>query len=343
MARRLRLPMMVEPSPLTFAPYHLMNGSPNVVVDGSATDGTVLTLSHWPQSIIPPGLEADLSAQMALAYLDRWDLHGPATVVSNNHFDQDGLVAVFALVEPEAALARRPFLVDLAAAGDFATYRIRDAARVSMTVAAFADPSRSPLDEPSDDYETWCAVLYDELIGRLPELCGHPERYHELWAEEDATLEASEVMVRSGDVQIDEVPSLDLAVIKVPVKAPRAGGHRFGGRWAQGLHPMAVNNSTSRFALLSMRSSNYEFTYRYESWVQYQTRRPRPRVDLQPLADELTSDETSGGRWVFEGVEALTPRLYLDGADESSLSPDSFRRRLEAYLTTAPPAWHPYP
>jgi len=338
---------MADRRPLAFVPYHLLDGVPNVVVDGSATEGTTLTLSHWPHSVAPPGLEADLSAQMALAYLDRWDLHQPAAIVSNNHFDQDGLVSVFALVEPETAMAHREFMVDVAAAGDFATYRHRDAARVSMVISAFGDPTRSPLAPPADDhhedYQTWSAALYDDLLGRLPELCEHPERYRESWAEEDATLDASENALRSGDVQIEEVPALDLAIINVPPHSPDAGGHRFGGQWVTGLHPMAVHNATSSFGLLSIRGMSYQFNYRYETWVQYRSRRPRPRVDLRPLADQLTAEETSGGRWVFEGVEALAPRLYLEGAGESSLSALTVRRRLEAELRTAPPAWDPYP
>jgi len=332
----------VEFRPLRFEPYDVLGGVPNVVVDGSATEGTVLTLSHWPQSPVPPGLEADLSAEMAFTYLRRCDLHEPAAVVSNNHFDQDGLVSVFALVEPDAALTRRQVLVDLASAGDFATYRDRDAARTSMTIAAFADPVRSPLDETPDDYPTWCAALYEELLGRLPELCDHPDRYRELWAAEDETLTASEAVIGSGAVHIEEVPSLDLAVISIPKDAPDTGGHRFGSQWVTGLHPMAVHNATERLALLSMRGSRYELTYRYESWVQYRSRRPRPRVDLRPLAEELTADETSGGHWVFEGVETLTPRLYLVGAEESSLVPGIFRSRLEESLETSAPAWNPY-
>ncbi len=100
-----------------------------MVVDGSPTDGTVLCLSHWPGIAVAPGLEADLSAEMALAYLGRFDRHGGAGAVSNNHYDQDGLVGVFALVAPDDALARRDLLVEVARAGDFAVTTSRDAAR----------------------------------------------------------------------------------------------------------------------------------------------------------------------------------------------------------------------
>ena len=94
---------MSSPWPLAYVPYDDLDGRPSVVVDGAAAPGTVLTLSHWPKAPTPPGLARDLSGQMAFAYAERPDLHGDAGCVSNNHFDQDGLVSVFALVDPTAA------------------------------------------------------------------------------------------------------------------------------------------------------------------------------------------------------------------------------------------------
>jgi len=325
-----------------YVPYQDLGGIPNVIVDGSATDSTVLTLSHWPNSPVPPGLESDLSAEMAFSSLARSDLHDGTEVVSNNHFDQDGLVSLFALVEPQRALERRDFLLDVAAAGDFATYRNRDAARVSMLISAFADSARSPLTGRHDDYSQWSALLYEDLSGRLPELCDRLDRYRELWADEDETLSASERCISSGRVRIEEVPTLDLTVVHVPEDAPSAGGHRFGAQWANGVHPMVIHNAARGFAVLVVRGRSYEFTYRYESWVQYRTRRPRPRVDLRPLAEELSHDEPDGSTWTFEGAGSLTPRLYLSGAERSALTPEQFRARLEAAIAGAPPAWDPY-
>ena len=327
---------------MRYAPYAEVATEPNVIVDGAPTPATVLALSHWPHSAAPAGLEADLSAEMAFAYLERADLHGRAEVVSNNHFDQDGLVSVFALVDPSAALARRDLLVDLAAAGDFATYRWRDSARVSMTIAAYADPVGSPLGPAPADYDQWAAALYEELLGRLVEICDHPDRHRHLWADEDATLAESERLITSGKVRIDEVSALDFAVVNVPDDAPHSGGHRFASQRVAGLHPMAVHNATRCLSILTISGRAFEFAYRYESWVQYRTVRPRPRADLGPLADQLSIAETSGGRWIFEGAGALIPRLYLVDADESSLPAARFRSMLEGYLGSAPPAWDPY-
>lgn len=329
--------------PLGFVPYDQLDGQPNVVVDGSPTEGTVLCLTHWPAITSPPRFAADLSAQMAFAYLDAFDLHEPATAVSNNHFDQDGLVSLYALTRPEEALERRRMLIDVARAGDFATFDDRNAARVSMAVAAYATPGHSPLEDLPSDYAEMTAQLYVEMLGRIDELCDHPERYRNLWADEDATLDASEADLASGQATLEEVPDIDLAVITVAEGGPRAGGHRFGGQWASGLHPMAIHNATDRFCVLVIRDQHYEFTYRYETWVQYRSRRPRPRRDLAALVDRLNDVETGPGRWEAGPVSGLTPTLQLHGAEQSDIGPAAFRDLLENHLRRPPPAWNPYP
>ena len=38
---------------MKFIPYHQLAKTPNIVVDGEAQQGTLLTLSHWPKSGTP--------------------------------------------------------------------------------------------------------------------------------------------------------------------------------------------------------------------------------------------------------------------------------------------------
>ena len=330
----------MSPTALRYESYEQTADRPNVVVDGSPNAGTVVTLTHWPGYPCPPGMEADLSAQMAFRYLDRGaDLHGAADVVTNNHFDQDGLVAVFALSRPEEALARRDFLEDLAAAGDFGTYRSRDAARLSMAIHAYADPDRSPLDGLPEDSDE---VLYRELLERLPELADHPEKARALWEDEDRQLDESEAALASGAVAITEQPDVDLAVVTFTDPEPHWSGHRFSHQHFEDIHPMAVNNATDRFALLVVRGRRYRFTHRYETWVQYRSRRPKARVDLAPLAEELTAAEPGSAQWFAEPPGALAPVLGLADGDESGLEPDDVVARVTRHLSTAPAAWDPY-
>jgi Family of unknown function (DUF6687) len=308
-----------------------LGGVPNVVVDGSAQPDTLLTLSHWPNSPTPPSLRDDLSAQIAFHYLEHPELHVAAEVVSNNHFDQDGLMSVHALVEPDAAQARRAQVVDVARAGDFGTFDDRDSVRVAWTIAGI----EAGLDG---------ADPYVELLARLPELLDHPERFGEHWAEEDAHLRASESAIESGIVRIEEDEALDLAVVTVPEDWSTHPVHRFTVLGAQALHPSAINNATDRFRVLYVHGQHCELQYRYESWVRYVSRRPPARVDLGPLADELSSLEPAGARWTFDGVAAIAPALQPVGGPgtPSAIPPERFRALVVDALARGEPAWDPY-
>ena len=170
--------------------YHRLGDTPNVIVDGSPTASTRLTLSHWPGSPTPTALQDDLSAQIAFHALDSPDvLHG-IEVVSNNHFDQDGLASAYALIDPQAALARRAQVIDVASAGDFAVFEDRASMRIAMALAAYDDPDRSPLGQSAfgGGYEDQCAALYEGLLPKFTELLDHPDRVRSLWEAEDAHL-----------------------------------------------------------------------------------------------------------------------------------------------------------
>ena len=324
---------------LRFEPYETAGEYPNVIVDGTPTRNTTLTLSHWPGSPpVPADVQADLSAEMAFRYLEHpTSLHGQASVVSNNHFDQDGTVSIFALVEPDEALLRRPFLEDVAAAGDFATYRFRDAARVSMVLSALSMNETSPFAPLPETYEQRSGFLYSEVLGRFCEPVDHVDRYEELWRDEDADLNASEAAIADGTVTIEEHPDVDVAVVTVD-GGGRWAGHRFGGQHYDGVHPMAIHNATTCSGILLNADGNYRFTYRYETWVQYRSRRLAQRVDLGPLAEELSAKDDV--EWSANGVSSLTHDLAP--AAPSSLPPDEVTTALLAHIRSAPPAFDPF-
>jgi hypothetical protein len=170
---------------LRFHPYHRLGDIPNVVVDGSPTGSTRLTLSHWPGSPTPVELLDDLSAQIAFRALTHPDLFDGIEAVSNNHFDQDGLMSAFALLQPDEAIARRAQVIDVASAGDFATFADRDSMRIAMAIAAHDLPDRSPLpaDTFTGDYPEQCAAVYEAMLPNCMELLDHPDRFSALWEE----------------------------------------------------------------------------------------------------------------------------------------------------------------
>src|SRR5579862_1848215 len=201
-----------------FVPYHRLDSSPNIIVDGAAAPGTVLTLSHWPKSGTPADLKRDTSAQIVFAYLDAPDRYARADLVSNNHFDEDGLVGIFTLVARATAEKHRDLLMDVASAGDFGVYKRRDAARIAFTLSAWADSSTSPLPQElfAAPYPETAGRLYEHLLELLPRLLTGVGEYREFWEAEDEALSASEELIESGDITFEEQPALDLAVISIP-------------------------------------------------------------------------------------------------------------------------------
>jgi hypothetical protein len=294
-----------------YADYEETLSTPNIVVDGSANAATVLTLSHWPGAPTPAALQRDLSAEIAFAYLDAPCEHPPADVVTNNHVDQDGLVSVAALVDPEVD-RHRELLVDVAAAGDFGTYRDRRAARASMVIARWTD-------------EGWG---YRQSLPHLVALARDPEPYRALWEEEDRHLTDSERAIEKGRVTIEEHLDLDLAVVVVPPDGPDAAGHRFAHETVAGLHPIAIHNATDRFRLLVAQGARFRYVDRYETWVQYRSRPTLPRVDMRPLAAMLS--ERDRVAWRAGSPTELTPELSSVGP--SALGLDEVVDAVEAHL-----------
>lgn len=322
---------------MRYAAFDELAGRPNVIVDGYPAEGTVLTLSHWRGSGSPEELADDLSTQIVFRYLDRPDLRVDADLVSNNHFDEDGLCGIFAVVYPDEALARRDRIIDVASAGDFGTFRDRDGARVAFALGAYTDEQRSPLGSEvfAAPYPKQAAALYEELLGKLPEMLDHPKRFRSLWADADARLGRDGARIRSGEIQIEERPEVDLAVVLVPEgNEDEDPGTVEGGEWSGGCHPFAIHNATQRHRVLIVSGRRYLMRYRYETWVRYVSRPTMPRVDLGPLADRLNQLE-SGGRWSFDDIEDLTPSLHLSGAAESAVEPDDFIEAVTTFLATA--------
>jgi hypothetical protein len=324
---------------LKYIPYSQLQGVPNIVVDGAAQQDTVLMLSHWPGSGSPPEFRADTSTEMVLNYLaapGAQKQYAPKiNTVSNNHFDEDGLCAVWAMLHPKLALERRDLLIDVATAGDFDTYRRPQAAKVVFTIRSYADPLHSPVAAALQGDDGTGSCRYQALLPLLKGFLDDTDRYGPYWsAEWSAMLESKTAMVM-GDVDLHEIPHVDLAVAKASAL----------------LHPMVLYNQTERLRVLTaLPGGYYLLRYRYETWVQFASRPVMPRVDLEPLLPRLQLLERANVTWMFDGLAAITPALQPLGADgspgASSLSLETLQDELMAFYEREQqnPAlqWNPY-
>jgi len=319
--------------------YSRLKGVPNIIVDGAAQQDTVLTLSHWPGSDSPQAFRADTSTEIVLNYLatpGADQAYAPGVkAVSNNHFDEDGLCSVWAMLHPEAALEQRDLLVDVARAGDFSTYRRPQAAKVVYTIRSYLEPASSPVAGKLKGDDGSGSSRYKALLPLLGDFLEDTDRYGPWWDLEWSIMLRSKTLMVTGEVELHEIPHVDLAVAQSP----------------EPLHPMVLYNNTERLRVLTaLPDGRYLLQYRYETWVQFASRPVMPRVDLTPLLPRLQELEQGEVRWVFDGNAVTRPNLQPLAPDSqpapSSLSLETLLEELVAYYEREQdnPAlqWNPY-
>ena len=128
-------------------------------------------------------------------------------------------------------------------------------------------------------------------------------------------------------------------MVQVPAGWPDRPAHRFTQQRQVMIHPMAVHNRTGCNRIATVCGDRIHIAYRYESWVQMVSRRPPPRVDLKPLAAELSARD--GRAWSFDGVEQIVPVLAPEGG-RTGLSQADVLEALQKALAEGAPAWDPY-
>ncbi|MBT4890745.1 MAG: hypothetical protein HON65_14450 [Rhodospirillales bacterium] len=333
---------MVLPPFCRYVPWPDIGLSDNIMIDGSAKDYTVLTLSHWPKSGTPHDLKADSSAEIVFNYIEQPGLHENVTVVTGDHFDEDACLGIFAMLEPEFALEHKHLICDAAIAGDFTKGNNQQANRIAFTIGAFCNPVFSPLDKAifKEPYDAMCGMLFKEILPRVRPIIEHTHAFEELWKGEDDFLNRTEQALSNGAIIIEEHPGISFAVVTSKLdlrnKDDLARGH--DKPW----HPIAIHNRTRCDRILSISDSGIIFAYRYESWVQYITLPPPPRIDLHPLAETLTDLESGDTVWKSDSVENIFPRMVTLDNQPSSLHIDKIIAHFMEALATGKPAWDPF-
>lgn len=308
-------------------PTRIVGAAPEeavISVDG-AFGAPGLNLSHWPGNTTPAELRHDLSTGAALAFArlpaaERERLAAGAVAIVNNHYDTDGVCAVFATRHPEQALPRAERLLAAARAGDFFQLPDRDALALDALVQAFADPERSPLAADLQglaDHDRW-SVAQNALLEELPGLLdGGLEPYRALWL---PTVEAVEAdLADLSAAEREEVPALDLTLWTAEEGAGsrRASSH---GLFDPGRH--ALFGSTSSDRCLTVGPLAGGFTYRLVvstlSWFDLVTETRLPRPDLVALARRLNAlEETAPAdelAWRAQPATNASPELWFGEA-----------------------------
>lgn len=311
-----------------------------VSVDG-AWGQPGLNLSHWPGNATPRELARDLSTEIVLAFdrlppARRAELAKGCRAITNNHYDTDGLCALFAARHPERALAVESALVDAARAGDFFALPDERAFQVDVVLSGLVDPDRSPWRarfKGTSDLERRTIVARD-VVAVLDEiLTSDLEPFAELWGAPLERLRLDRAALAAA--ARDDVQHLDLCVFTARGESFDPGRH-------------ALFGSTGADRVLAIGERRGGVTYRFllgtRSWFDLPAPPPLARPELEPLAARLNALEgTPAGdpvAWRAQPTLSPSPELWFGRAqsalfaehapelESSRLPPPAVRREI---------------
>ncbi len=256
--------------------------APAISCDG-LVPGAALDLTHWHGNHTPQQFKADTSTEIALNFVvspearEQW----PGAVAVNNHFDTDGVLSVWTLLDPEGALARRDLLIAAAEAGDFDEWPALD--RGLWLDAAIRAQGSGAVDD---------AAAYQTVLSQLPELIDRLDERRDLWGGEWDALQAAASSLESGLLRAEQQGAIGLLIHANG--QPEAPGPLLARRFLPG---------ASRF-LLAFEEDENLFGYRYErphyAWADTVVRRNLPSPDVAALLVSL------GPNWTAEGLPGMT-------------------------------------
>jgi hypothetical protein len=294
---------------------------PKLSVDGTVSNS--IHFSHWEGNETPAELKADTSTEIALNLVtssNRSKLTKNIDLVTNNHFDTDGMLSVWTVMAGEGAAQYRDILIDAAEAGDFSEYTSADGVRVSLAIQGSDqvipnEDSGSPLarmlagENVDDD-----ARCYELIMPEVELLLTNINDYESLWREGwKKIVEALESFDR-GSSKVVEFPGSNVSLVTL---APEI----FSGEGFDPTRHSAPYTAISKFAhgqlfVIAIQAPDgwfYRIDYPYYSWAETVV---RPRVERRDLSGILqTLNEMEGNRsgvWQADSREMTSAAKFFD-------------------------------
>jgi hypothetical protein len=296
---------------------------PKLSVDGTVENS--IHFSHWEGNRTPAEVKADTSTEIALnlvASPNRAALTNGIELVTNNHFDTDGVLSVWTVLTGERALAYRDLLIAAAEAGDFSEHSSDDGVRVSIAIQGSdqASPNNdegSPLarliagEEVDDD-----ARAYELVLPQVERLLTNINDYESLWREGWEAVAAAIESFERGESSVSEFTESKVSLITL---APQL----FDGAGFSPTRHAAPYTAISKFAkgelfLIAIPANSgwfYRLDYPYYSWAETVVRPQVQRRDLTGVLQVLNSKEGNhDGRWKMDNREMTSAVKFLDSA-----------------------------
>ena len=269
--------------------------------------GAALTLAHWRGAATPELLRDDTSAGSVLRALRVPETLGLAAAVTANHFDVDGFVGVWALLNPALAVQHEELLRLVATLGDFREidwhHPLADHALQLVCwlnaeeKARFYEPFGAPARRRREDEAS--AEKFDWFLPHFAEVLEQPATGQAAWQPEYERVKRAVAIMQSPATSLRRYPEIGLTVVCTPEPLP--------------YYALFGPSAGSDMVLSIYDGQRYEFEYKYTTWIDLASRPTLPRLPLNSLAEQLNAQEQAAHRWTFDGITDTGPLLRLAG------------------------------
>lgn len=318
---------------------------PKLSVDGTVDNA--IHFSHWNGNKTEASVKADTSTEIVLnvvAAPNREELTQGIELVTNNHFDTDGVLSVWTMLNGERALELHAKLIAAAEAGDFCEPSTVDGVRASIVIQGSDSPtdhSGYPLaDQLAGKAVDDDAQAYELVLPQVERIITNTNEYEELWRDSWTRIETALESFAKGESRVTEDAGTKLSVVTL---APQIFGSMGFDRDHHSAPFTAISHHTRGELFLIATPLNdgwaYRIDYPYYSWAETVVRPPVKRRDFATLVKQLNEIEPNAdGRWETDSSELSSAIKFRDETGKlaaSSLLPDDVAGHLRAAMLNA--------
>jgi hypothetical protein len=262
-------------------------GVTTISCDGRV-EGTTLELTHWPGNETPDQYYADTSTEMALKFAKEPLENFENAVVLNNHYDTDGVLSVWACLEPQEAMKYEQLLKEGAEAGDFGEWNSDQGVKLDCAISEFCTGNEEE-------------ASFQSVLKEMPNLVKDMiitggKSYERYWKSGFERALAGWEDLEQGRATLSRGPE-NIVILKEAGKSSRLSAYALH----RGLREYNLWKDTTRILRVT-RIDNNSNQYSYEKighgWVQKLVdRHIVPNADSKLIAKKLNEGCCDGGSW----------------------------------------------
>jgi hypothetical protein len=320
-----------------------------------SVDGTVsnsIHFSHWEGNETPLELKADTSTEIALnlvAAPNRDELTRGIDLVTNNHFDTDGVLSVWTVLTGERALELREKLIPAAEAGDVSEFSSEAAVRASIVIQGSDQPN--PDDEAGSPIASYLAGqpvdndarAYELVLPEVERILTRTNDYEHLWRDAWEKIASAMQSFERGTSKVEEFADAHLSLVTLAPEVFSPNG--FNPTRHAAPYTAISHYAHGKLFLITTPLNGgwvYRIDYPYNSWAETLVSQRIERRDFSQVLRELNQLESaSDGVWKLDKGE-MTSAVKFIGSDgklaASALPPDEVSRLFRVAVLTKPAA-----